>query len=85
MKLLPLFLIESVAFLLIIAETYVFFSFVAPLTPLGLPHNFSGYTALALVKAALILGLAVVWFVVLDGLTTLYVKSRVGTTPTPSS
>ncbi|MDG6954205.1 MAG: hypothetical protein JRN16_01740 [Nitrososphaerota archaeon] len=85
MKLLPLFLIESVAFLLIIAETYVFFIFVAPLTPLGLPHDLSGYTALALAKAALILGLVVVWFVVLDGLTAFYVRSKVGKTPRPAS
>lgn len=85
MKLLPLYLIESVAFLLIIAETYVFFIFVAPLTPFGLPHNFAGYTALAFVKMLLILVLGVIWFVVLDGLTAFYVRSKVGRTPKPSS
>jgi hypothetical protein len=83
MKLLPLFLIESVAFLLIIAETYVFFIFVVPLGPI--PHSLTEYTSLALLKIFLTLVLGAVWFFVLDGLTSLYVRSRIRTSPSPSS
>ncbi|HKT21952.1 MAG TPA: hypothetical protein VJR06_05005 [Nitrososphaerales archaeon] len=83
MKLLPLFLIESVAFLLIIAETYVFFIFVVPLGPI--PHTLTEYTSLALLKVFLILLLGGVWFFVLDELTSLYVRSKVRSSPRPSS
>ncbi|MDG6985597.1 MAG: hypothetical protein JRM73_02490 [Nitrososphaerota archaeon] len=83
MKLLPLYLIESVAFLLIIAETYVFFIFVVPLG--SIPHTLTEYTSLALLKVFLILVLGAVWFFVLDELTGLYVRSKVGSSPRPSS
>ena len=83
MKLLPLFLIESVAFLLIIAETYAFFIFVVPLGPI--PHSLADYTSLALLKVFLIAVLGGVWFFVLDELTNLYVRSKVGSSPRPSS
>ncbi|MDG6916553.1 MAG: hypothetical protein JRM85_03040 [Nitrososphaerota archaeon] len=79
MRLLPLFIIELVAFLLIILETYVFFIFVVPLGPI--PHSITDYTALALLKMFLILVLGALWFVVLDGLTSLYVRTRVRTAP----
>jgi len=80
-RLLPLYLIESVAFLLIIVETYVFFVFVVPLGPL--PHNLAEYTSFALLKVVLIFVLGAVWFFVLDELTNLYVGSRVGPPPRP--
>ena len=83
MRLLPLFIIELAAFLLIIMETYVFFRFVVPLGPI--PHSLTDYTALALLKMFLILVLGVLWFVVLDGLTGLYVRTRVRNAPTPPS
>ena len=83
MKLLPLYLIESVAFLLIIAETYVFFIIVVPLGPI--PHNLTEYTSFALLKVFLILVLGAVWFLVLDELTSLYVRSKAGSSPRPSS
>ena len=83
MKLLPLILIESVAFMLIIAETYAFIIFVVPLG--AIPHTLTEYTTLALLKVILILALGAVWFLVLDGLTNLYVKSRLGSSPRPSS
>jgi uncharacterized membrane protein YcaP (DUF421 family) len=67
--------------LLIIAETYAFFIFVVPLGPI--PHNLTAYTSLALLKILLILALGAVWFLVLDWLTSLYVKSR--SPPRPSS
>jgi len=83
MKLAPLFGIEAVAFLLIIAETYLFFNFVVPLGPI--PHSLSEYTGLALLKLMLILALVAVWFVVMIGLTRFYVKAKVRNAPRPSS
>jgi len=83
MKLAPLYEIEAVAFLLIIAETYLFFNFVVPLGPI--PHSLTEYTGLALLKLILILALVAVWFVVMVGLTRIYVKSKVGSAPRPSS
>jgi hypothetical protein len=83
MKLAPLFEIEAVAFLLIIAETYLFFNFVVPLGPI--PHSLTEYTGLALLKLILILALVAVWFVVMVGLTRVYVKSKVRSAPRPSS
>jgi hypothetical protein len=83
MRLLPLILIESVAFLLIMAETYLFFAFVVPLGPI--PHSLAEYTSYALLKVLLILVLGAVWFFVLDGLTGFYVRSKVRSSPRPSS
>jgi hypothetical protein len=83
MKLLPLFFIELAAFLLIIAETFIFFSFVVPLGPI--PHTLTDYTALALLKLVLIFALGALWFVVTIGLTRLYVRSRTRTLPRPPS
>ena len=83
MKLLPLFTIELMAFLLIIVETYVFFIFVVPLGPI--PHSLLDYTALSSLKVVLILALGAIWFLVLDGLTRLYVRSKTGISPRPSS
>ena len=48
MRLAPLFGIEAVAFLLIIAETYLFFNLVVPLGPV--PHSLAAYTGLTLLK-----------------------------------
>ncbi|MDG6909185.1 MAG: hypothetical protein JRM79_04755 [Nitrososphaerota archaeon] len=76
-------MIEFVAFLLIILETYVFFTLVVPLGPI--PHTLTDYTTLALLKMFLILVLGALWFIVLDGLTRLYVRSRVRSAPRPSS
>jgi hypothetical protein len=83
LRILSLFVIESVAFLLIIAETYIFFIFVVPLGPI--PHSLTEYTSFALLKIFLILVLGAVWFFVLDGLTNLYVRSRIRTSPSSSS
>jgi hypothetical protein len=83
MKLAPLFMIETTAFLLIIAETYFFFDFVVPLGPIG--HTLTEYTGLALLKVLLIVGLAVFWFVVMIGMTRLYVRSKAESSPRPSS
>jgi len=83
LKLAPLFIIETAAFLLIIVETYLFFNFVVPLGPI--PHSPTTYTGLALLKVVLIAGLGVLWFVVMIGMTRLYVRSRLGSAPKPSS
>ena len=83
MKLLPLFVIETAAFLLIMAETYLFFNFVVPLGPI--PHTLTEYTGLALLKVVLIFGLGAFWFVVMIGMTRLYVRSRLRNSPRPSS
>ena len=83
MKLAPLIGIEAAAFLLIIAETYLFFDFVVPLGPI--PHSHTEYTGLALVKLVLIIGHVALWFVVVIGLTRLYVRSKTRSAPRPSS
>lgn len=83
MKLGFLISIEVIAFLLIIAETYVFFNVVVPL---GLfPHNLLEYTGYSLLKVILTAGLGVVWFLVMLGLTRFYMNSRLGSSPKPSS
>jgi len=83
MRLAPLFGIEAAAFLLIIAETYLFFDFVIPLG--SIPHSLTGYTGLALLKLGLIVALVALWFVVMIGLTRLYVRREVRTAPKPPS
>lgn len=84
MKLAPLITIEVAAFLLIIAETYTFFAIVVPLGPF--PHNLGEYTGYALLKVVLTAGLGLLWFLVMLGMTRLYVRSKVKSpTPKPSS
>lgn len=79
MKLLSLYLIELTAFLLIIAETFIFFTLIVPLG--AIPHSLTEYTALALLKLGLTAALGVLWFVVMIGLTRLYVRSKIPTPP----
>lgn len=84
MRLAPLLAIEVTAFLLIIGETYVFFSLVVPIGQF--PHNLGEYTGYALLKVALTVGLGLVWFLVMLGLTRVYVRSKLRSpTPSPSS
>ena len=84
MKLAPLIAIEATAFLLIIGETYLFFNVVVPLGPF--PHNLGEYTGYALLKALLTVGLGLLWFLVMLGLTRVYVRSKLSRlTPSPSS
>jgi len=83
LKLAPLILIEAVAFLLIVGETYAFFAFVLIFGPF--PHNFGEYTAYAVVRVVLTIGLGVLWFLVVLGLTRLYVRSKIRSAPTTSS
>jgi hypothetical protein len=84
MRLAPLIAIEVAAFLLIIGETYVFFAVVVPIGQF--PHNLGEYTGYALLKAVLTLGLGLVWFLVMLGMTRVYVRSKLrNPTPIPSS
>jgi F0F1-type ATP synthase membrane subunit c/vacuolar-type H+-ATPase subunit K len=84
LKLAPLIAIEVAAFLLIIGETYFFFTFVVPLGPI--PHSLGEYTGYALLKVVLTVGLGALWFLVMIGMTRAYVRSKLrNPTPTPSS
>lgn len=84
MKLLSLILIEAVAFLLVMGETYLFFAIIVPLG--AIPHNFGEFTVLAAAKVALTFGLVVLWYLVMLGLTRLYVRSKLLRRPAiPSS
>ncbi len=84
MRLASLFLIELVAFLLILGETYVFFAVVVPLG--AVPRSPLDYTGYALLKLGLTFGLGVLWFVLVDSSARLYVKSMLKRrTPTLSS
>ena len=76
--------IEVAAFLLIIAETYLFFVAIVPLGPV--PHGLGEYTGITILKFVLTFGLGVLWLVVITSLTRIYVRSRLkNPTPTPSS
>ena len=82
MRILPLVGISVVAWFLVILETYVFFDVIIPLGP---PiHNIGVFTAVALVKIGLTLGLGVLWFVVIVSITELYARSR-SRNPAPTS
>jgi hypothetical protein len=74
LKLAPLIAIEVAAFLLIMGETYFFFTVVVPLGQI--PHNLAEYTGYALAKFALTAGLGVLWFLVMLGMTRVYVRSK---------
>jgi len=84
MRLATLIAVEAAAFLLIIGETYFFFAFVVPVG--SIPHNPWTYTGYALFKVLLTLGLGVLWFLVVLGMTRRYVTSKLRSlTPRPSS
>jgi hypothetical protein len=83
LRLLPLAFISVIAWLLIIVETYVFFEVVIPLGP---PiHSIGLFTALALLKLTLTLGLGVLWFAVILSLTELYGRAMERRPPPTSS
>ena len=76
--------IEVAAFLLILAETYLFFMAIVPLGPV--PHGITDYTTTAVAKVGATFGLGVLWLVVVETLTRLYVRERLkDQTPTASS
>ncbi len=84
MRIAPIAGIIVVAWLLVVAETYVFFDVILTFAP---PiHEIGALTALALLKVALTLGLGVLWFVMILFLTQLYTKSKLrDQTPRASS
>ncbi len=83
MRLLPLMGISVAAWLLVILETYVFFGLIIPLGP---PiHTIGVFTAVALLKLALTLGLGVLWFLVIVSLTRVYERSLVRRLPPTAS
>ncbi len=84
MRLAPLIGISVVAWFLVIAETYLFFDVIIPLGPAI--HSIGVFTAIALLKIGLTLGLGVLWFVVILSLTEVYERSlEKRLPPTPSS
>ncbi len=84
MRIAPIAAIVVVAWLLIIAETYIFFNVILAYAP---PiHQIGALTALALLKVVLTLGLGALWFVVIQYLAGIYTKSKLrDPTPTASS
>jgi hypothetical protein len=84
MRVEALMAIEVAAFLLVIGETYLFFVVIVPLGQV--PHGLADYTTTALLKVGLTFGLGALWLAVVESLTRLYVRSKLGTpTPSPSS
>jgi hypothetical protein len=84
LRLAPLLAVEVAAFLLIIGETYFFFTIVVPIG--SFPHNLGEYTGYALLKVILTVGLGILWFLVMIGMTRVYVRSKLRSlTPKPSS
>jgi len=75
MRLAPLMVMTTVAWLLILAESYIFFVFIVPFPPI---HSIGAFTALALLKVGLTFGLGVAWFVVMLLMRYFYVRSRLG-------
>ena len=84
MKLVPIFGLVTAAWLLIIAETYIFFEAIIDYIP---PlHIIGSLTLLALLKVGMTFGLVVMWVVVIAWLTRLYASSKMKHPPaTPSS
>jgi len=75
--------IAIVAWLLIVAESYLFFGVIIPLGP---PiHSIGVFTALAILKLLLTLGLGIFWFVAIASLTELYARSMTKRLPPTSS
>lgn len=79
-----LFGIVVVAWLLIVAESYLFFGVIIPLGP---PiHSIGVFTMVAALKLGLTLGLGLLWFAAIASLTQLYARSMAKRlAPTPSS
>ncbi len=84
MRLAPILGLMAVAWLLIIAEVYVFFFVILQFAP---PiHELGSLTLLGVAKVAATLGLGALWLVIMSYLARLYTESRLRhRTPTPSS
>ncbi len=75
MRLAPLMVMTTTAWLLILVESYIFFMFIVPFPPI---HEIGALTLLALLKVALTLSLGVAWFAIMFFLRYFYVRSRAG-------
>lgn len=84
MRIFPIIGILTVAWLLMIAEIYLFFDVILVYTPPV--YELGRLTLLALLKVGLTVGLGVFWFIVMQGLAEVYTSSRLrNRTPKPSS
>ena len=83
MRLAPLLGICTVAWGLVLLESYLFFGVIIPLSP-GI-HSIGAFTISALFKVGLTLGLGVVWFAVNILVTRQYMRSRLKRLPPTSS
>ena len=84
MRLAPLIGLMAVAWLLIIADVYVFFYVILEFAP---PiHEVGSLTALAVLKVAATFALGGVWFIVMSALSKAYTSSKLkDRPPSPSS
>lgn len=73
MRLAPLMIMTTVAWLLILVESYVFFEFIVPFPQI---HEVGVLTLLALLKVGLTFGLGLAWFAIMFLLKYYYVRSR---------
>ena len=73
MRLAPLMAMTTVAWLLILVESYVFFEFIVPFPQI---HEVGALTLLALLKVGLTFGLGIAWFSIMILLRYFYVRSR---------
>jgi len=73
MRLAPLMIMTTVAWLLILVESYVFFQFIVPFPPI---HEIGVLARLALLKVGLTFGLGAAWFAIMFLLRYFYVRSR---------
>jgi hypothetical protein len=75
--------IAIAAWFLIVGESYVFFGVIIPVGP---PiHNIGVFTAVAILKLLLTLGLGLLWFFAIVSLTELYARSMAKRLPPTSS
>lgn len=80
MRLAPLMIMTTVAWFLILAESYIFFIFIVPFPPI---HSIGAFTLLALLKVGLTFALGAAWFAIMFLLRYFYVRSRLrARTPT---
>ena len=73
MRLAPLMIMTTVAWLLILIESYVFFEFIVPFPQI---HEIGALTLLAILKVGLTFGLGAAWFAIMFLLRYFYVRSR---------
>ena len=73
MRLAPLMIMTTVAWLLILVESYIFFEFIVPFPQI---HEVGVLAQLALLKVGLTFGLGAAWFAIMFLLRYFYVRSR---------